>query len=262
MNTQGRLAGKRAIVTGAGAGIGRAAARRFAAEQATVLCVDRHLKSAQETAEQIHEGGGQATALAGDVTSETAMDEMARVALSQMGGIDVLYANAGIGGAGTVDGTSVEDWRRVLDVNLTGAWLTARAVVPTMREQRSGSIVMQASIAAMVGVPAAAPYAATKGGVLALARQMATDLGPAGIRVNSICPGTVPTELVAEMAEHHSRRGSLSAEEGLRRLARKKPIGRHGTAEEIANAALFLASDEASFITGSSVVVDGGATAV
>jgi NAD(P)-dependent dehydrogenase (short-subunit alcohol dehydrogenase family) len=262
MNQQGRLAGKRAIITGAGAGLGRAAACRFAAEQATVLCVDRDASTAEETAALIGEAGGQATALAADVTSPPAMEEMASVAVDRMAGIDVLYANAGIGGAGTVDGTDVDEWRRVLDVNLTGAWLSARAVVPVMRQQASGSIVLQASIAALVGIPAAAPYSAAKGGVLALARQMAVDLGSYGIRVNSICPGTVPTGLVAEMARHHSRAESHEATEGLRRLGGKQPLGRLGTPEEIANIAVFLAADEASFVTGSTVVVDGGATAV
>ncbi len=262
MEHKGRLAAKRTVITGAGAGIGRAAARRFAAEQAIVLCVDRDPATIEETVSLIDDEGGVATSMAADVTSPAAMGEMARVAVDRMGGIDVLYANAGIAGAGTVDGTGVDEWRRVIEVNLTGTWLSARAVVPVMREQAAGSIVLQASIAALVGVPDAAPYSAAKGGVLALARQMAADLGPCGIRVNSICPGTVPTALVAEMADHHSRNGTHDPAEGLRRLGAKQPLGRLGTPEEIAEIAVFLASDEASFVTGSVIVVDGGATAV
>jgi NAD(P)-dependent dehydrogenase (short-subunit alcohol dehydrogenase family) len=157
-----------------------------------------------------------------------------------------------------VHDTSVEDWLRVLDVNLTGVWRSMRAVLPEMVRAGSGSIITQASTAGLVGVPGIAAYSAAKGGVLALTRQAAVDYGPLGVRVNALCPGTVVTPLVHRTL---GARGLDDGEDGLARAARRYPARRLGQVEEIAAAALFLASDEAAWVTGAVLPVDGGYTA-
>lgn len=248
------LAGKTAIVTGAGSGIGRATAERFAAEGARVMCVDIDLQRAQETA-----GAFGGVAAVADVASETDVAAMASACLDAFGRIDVLYANAGIGGPGRAGDVSLEQWNRVLSVNLTGAWLSARAVLPTMIEQRCGSVIFQASAAALVGVPAVASYAAAKGGLVSLTRQMALDYGPLGIRVNALCPGTVWTDLVAET---YTARGEDDSDEVRERAALKYPLRRLGVVDDIAAAATHLASDGAAWMTGAAIAVDGGLSCV
>lgn len=247
----GRLDGKVALVTGAGSGLGRAAARRFASEGAQVAWVDRELAGVPEGA----------FAVATDVTEESEVEHAVAATLERFGRVDVLYANAGVPSAGRVHETSLAEWRRVLDVNLTGVFLSVRAVLGGMLERGSGSILLQASVGGISGVRGIAAYAASKGGVVALARQMAADYAEHGIRVNAICPATVVTPLVE--AVYRERAGS---EEGGRRdlaeRGRDFPIGHMGAVEDVANLALFLASDEAKWITGAVYPVDGGATAV
>jgi NAD(P)-dependent dehydrogenase (short-subunit alcohol dehydrogenase family) len=260
--SSGRLAGKASIVTGAGSGIGAAAARMFAREGASVLCVDVDERAAAEVAQTVNDAGGRAVACAADVTSERQMAEMAAAALDAFGTIDVLYANAGVEGVGRAATLAKADWDRVIAIDLTGVWLSARAVMPAMLERRRGSIICQASVAGVTGIPGIAAYAAAKGGVVALVRQMAVDYAAEGIRVNAICPGTVWTPLVArnfrqragEDAEFHEQRAKEIS-------AARYPVGRLGEADEIVSVALHLASDESSFTTGAIHVVDGGLSA-
>ena len=253
-----RLDGKVAIVTGGASGLGLASARRFAAEGARVACLDIDGDAAERAAAGIGEA---ALGLAADVTDEAALDRAVAATLERFGRVDVLYANAGIPGTGGVHGLGLDTWQRVIDVNLTGVFLSARAVLAPMLEQGSGSIILQASAAGIGGVRGLAAYAAAKGGVVALTRQMAADYSERGIRVNAICPGTVLTPLVEKT--YIERAGDQEA--GRRELARRErdyPLGHLGDVDDVANLALFLASDEAAWIAGSVYPVDGGASAV
>lgn len=259
-----RLTDKTAIITGAGSGLGRASAIRFAGEGAAVVCADRNLAGAEETVAAITGAGGQAAAIEMDVTREADHALMADFALETYGSIDVLYANAGIGEAGTVGTTSKDAWDRMIAINLTGVWLSDRAVLPAMERQGGGSVINQASIGGVIGVNGIAAYAAAKAGVIGLTRQAAIDYASQNIRFNAVAPGTVPTPLVTAVYEE---RGGISGgvgdsvEEALEANALRYPMQRLGTPDDIANMALFLASDESRWITGQVFVVDGGFTA-
>jgi NAD(P)-dependent dehydrogenase (short-subunit alcohol dehydrogenase family) len=257
----GRLDGKVAIVTGAGSGIGRAAALLFASEGAAVACVDVDEAAARRVAGAAEAAGGRAVAVAADVGSETDTARMAQDTLDAFGAIDVLYANAGVASTGKAADVPLAEWERVIRIHLTGAFLCTRAVLPAMVAGGGGSIVAQASIGALIGVPEIAAYAAAKGGVISLARQIAIDYASDGVRCNVICPGTVWTPLVAET--YAGRRGGADIDEAehQRRAGRHYPLGRLGEAEEIARLALYLAGDESSWTTGAVHVVDGGRTA-
>jgi NAD(P)-dependent dehydrogenase (short-subunit alcohol dehydrogenase family) len=189
-----------------------------------------------------------------DAEVRTAVDH----AVEAFGSLDVLYNNAGVNSSGSVADATEEDWDRCFAVNAKGTFLCSRAAVEYLAASGSGAIVNQGSVAALVGVPRFAAYCAAKGAVVALTRSMAIDLAPRGIRVNAICPGTVFTPLMEPMLR---ARGDGDMEVGLARTVVKYPIGRLGTPEEIASAALFLASDQASFLTGSVLAADGGMTA-
>jgi NAD(P)-dependent dehydrogenase (short-subunit alcohol dehydrogenase family) len=260
-----RVQDKVAIITGAGSGIGAATALRYGSEGARIVCADIDGVAAEAIAQQIADQGGDAVAVAVDVSDQAQTERMADLALEHFGTIDVLYANAGIAGTGTAKDTTVEMWDRVIAVNLTGVWLSMRAVLPTMVEHGGGAIINQASIGGLIGVPGIFPYAAAKAGVIGMTRQAAVDFGPHDVRINAIAPGTAPTPLVT--ATYEARAGmtggqGADAEEALARVANRYPIGRLGTVEDIANLALFLGSDEAAWITGSIYVIDGGYTAV
>ncbi|MBB3664693.1 MULTISPECIES: SDR family NAD(P)-dependent oxidoreductase [Prauserella salsuginis group] len=261
----GRLAGKVALITGAASGFGRAAAVRFTAEGAVVGCADVDLDGAEETATLITEMGGRAVPIQADVASGADCERMADTTAGEFGRLDVLFANAGVAGVGSAVSTSEADWQRVLDINLKGVWLSAKYALPYMLEQGAGSIVNTASVGGLVGVGEILPYSAAKGGVIAMTKQMAFDFSPRGIRVNAICPGTVLTPLVTATYEERAA-GEVdpgaAADEALQRMTQKYPIGRVGTTDDVANMALFLASDEAQWITGSALTVDGGYTAL
>ncbi|MFZ8887200.1 MAG: SDR family NAD(P)-dependent oxidoreductase [Steroidobacteraceae bacterium] len=260
----GRLAGKVAVVTGAGSGLGRAAAQRFAAEGAQVGCADIDMGLAEAAAADIVAAGGRALAIQLDAASMADNDRMADRLVTAWGRIDVLYANAGIASVGSVTTVSEDEWDRVMAVHLKGTWLASRAVIPAMEAAGGGSIINQASIGALVGFSGIAAYAAAKGGIISLTRQAAIEYAHLGIRCNAVCPGTVPTALVKETYE---RRGGLDLrnrmplEEALAANANRYPLKRLGTAEDIANLAVFLASDESAWITGGVFPVDGGYTA-
>lgn len=249
----GRLDGKVAMITGAAGGMGRVAALRFAAEGAMVAAVD--LIVPVETEAAVHEAGGKAIAIAGDVTDADAIEQAVSDAVEQFGGLHVLYNNAAVSLPDDDDVVSTPEstWDLTMDVNVKGMWLCCRAGIPAMLASGGGSIINVASFVAHVGAgtPQLA-YTTSKGAVLAMTREIAVLHARDGIRANSLCPGPVLTPLLAKY---------LSDEEKRQRRLVHIPMGRFGEAEEMVNGALFLASDESSFMTGQSLIIDGGITA-
>jgi len=243
--TENRFEGLRAVVTGAASGIGRAAAELFVAEGARVGAVDREPLDA--------EAATGAVRLIADVTDEDAVrravDEFARVS----GGIDILVNNAGVGAVGTVEDGSDEDWRVVFEVNVLGTRRVSRAALPYLRSSHHGSIVNVASVVAHTGVRNRACYAASKGAVLALTLAMAADLLGDRIRVNCVTPGTADTPWVARLLARADDPGSMR-----KSLEQRQPMGRLGSAQEVAAAIAFLAAPSSSFVTGTALSVDGG----
>jgi NAD(P)-dependent dehydrogenase (short-subunit alcohol dehydrogenase family) len=253
----GRLEGKRIVVTGAGSGIGRGAVIRFVDEGANVLAVDIDEQGLTETANLAKR---RVATHCADVSSSTDMERLADAASGSLGGVDGVYANAGVPAPGNALEVSVEVWQRTLAVNLTGVWLTGRALLPLLIEGGGGSIINQASVGGVMGVPGIAAYAASKGGVIALTRSMAVDFAAAKVRVNAVCPSTIPTPLVKRTYTERARmRGvSTSYEAMLETKAAEIPLGRLGTLDDVTSLCTFLLSDEASWMTGQAIVIDGG----
>jgi NAD(P)-dependent dehydrogenase (short-subunit alcohol dehydrogenase family) len=248
-----RLAGKVALITGAGGGMGRVAALRFAAEGARVAVVD--VEEHPEVVEEITAAGGRAIAVAADVRDAAAVQEAVERTTTELGGLHVLYNNAGVSLPDDDDAvtTPEETWERTMDVNVKGLWLCCKAGIPAMLDSGGGSIVNVASFVAHLG--AATPqlaYTTSKGAVLAMTREIAVIYARRGIRANALCPGPVLTPLLAKYLSDDAKR--------QRRLVHI-PMGRFGEAEEMVNGALFLASDESSYMTGQSLLIDGGITA-
>ncbi|MGQ0577231.1 MAG: SDR family NAD(P)-dependent oxidoreductase [Pseudonocardia sp.] len=251
----GTLDGKVAIVTGAGGGIGSATALLLARHGAAVALLDVRADTAAAVAQQVTQDGGVARALAVDVADEPAVSAAVDEVVAALGGVDVLVNNAGIALGRPLLETSVDEWERVQAVNLRGTFLMTKHVVPHLRVP--GAIVNIASVAALMAVPSAAAYSAAKGGVVALTRVAAAELGP-DVRVNCICPGTVRTTMPDELLR---RRGGGDVEAGAALTAQRYLLGRLGEPGEIASAVLFLAGPDSSFFTGAVLVADGGVTA-
>jgi meso-butanediol dehydrogenase / (S,S)-butanediol dehydrogenase / diacetyl reductase len=247
-----RLQGKVAIVTGGGSGIGRAAAERFAEEGARVVVAEYSANAGQETADLICGAGGDAIFIQVDVADAEQVQRMVQATVERYGRIDVLFNNAGVLAFGTVTDTDESIWDRVMAVNVKGTYLCSKYVIPHMIAGGGGSIINASSSTGAHDANAnTAAYVASKGAVTLLTRCMAIDYAPHGIRVNSIAPGPTDTPML---------RDALSPE-ALEQFAATFPMGRLGTPRELANAVLFLASDEASFVTGLTMAVDGGQTA-
>ena len=253
-----RLKNKVAVVTGAGAGIGRATAELFAEEGAAVVIAERNRDSGQEAAQEIAGKGGQVLFVPTDTADEASVKKMAAESVRKFGQINILVNNAAIFVLKGID-ASVEEWRQILDVNVMGPSLVAKHVVPEMRKAGGGAIVNLGSISSFIAQPQFVTYNATKAAIASMTRCMALDLAPDNIRVNAVCPGAVWTQIVER----------LTREAGMDRAAADAHpdwggahmIKRIAEPREIACAILFLASDEASFITGAHLMVDGGYTA-
>lgn len=251
------------IVTGAGSGIGAATARRLAREGAKVMLADVRGPTAATVAGEIREAGGEATDIACDVSSETEVVRMVRATTARFGKVSGLFANAGTAGRGWIHEMPLADWRRVLSVNLDGAFLCAKHVLPELLKAGRGTIVTTGSIASVVigGAGSAASYAASKGAILQLTRQIAVDYGDQGIRAVCVCPGAVRSNMGTNAAE--DRQGDATpSDKLLPRAPNWTPMKRASSPAEIAAVVSFLLSDEASFITGSAVFADGGLLAI
>lgn len=243
-----RFEGRVAFITGAASGIGFACAKRYADEGAAVVGYD--LNASDDWA-QI----GNGHFIQGDVTDEAALQAAVATTIEKFGRIDIAVTAAGIADAGPVHMVEEAAWERVIDVNLKGTFLAAKAVLPAMMEQRSGSIITIASVEGLVGSEGGSSYNASKGGVVLLTKNMAMDYAKLGIRVNAICPGFIDTPLLRATLDHDFM-ADYKAE-----VLRETKLGRFGRPEDIAGAAFFLASDDAAFVTGHALAVDGGYTA-
>jgi NAD(P)-dependent dehydrogenase (short-subunit alcohol dehydrogenase family) len=251
-----RLQGKVCIITGAGSGIGRASALLFAREGATVVAADVDEAAGQTTTGEIEASGGSATAHSVDVTDQVQTEDLARWTAERFGRIDVLFNNAGISGVGAIEETSPETFDRVMAVNVRGVFLVSQAVAPHMVRRGSGSIINMSSCIAQIGLARRVSYAASKGAVLAMTKSMQVDLAPHGIRVNALMPGTIMTPFV----ERYLRESYDDPEQGYASIRARQLGDELGRPEDVASAALYLASDESRFVMASGLVVDGGVT--
>lgn len=254
----GRLAGKVTVITGASRGIGQAIAERFAREGASVVLVARTREALEAIARGIEREGGAAAVLAGDATTERVNAEMVALATSRFGKLTTLIANMGADLTGPITETTPDQWDACLASDLKHLYLGARAAIPAMLAAAGGAIVSIASTAALRGIPNHPAYCAAKAGLANLTRSIALDYGLRGVRANCICPGAIETPALVEWL---TSLGS-SEDDMRRRLVARAPLGRMGRPEEIASLACFLASDEASYLTGTVIPVDGGTSAV
>ena len=244
-----RFQGRTVLITGAGSGIGRATAERFGSEGAAVVCADLNAKGVEETAATIKSAGGEALALTCDVSKPASVNETFDRALEKYKKLDVLANVAGVGGFRRLTETSLEDWNRVIGVNLTGTFLTCQRAISHILETK-GAIINTASVAGLKSHPFSAAYCASKGGVVTMTKALAVEYGRKGVRINCLCPGGVETPMIGQFQLPEGANPAV--------LQRIMPLGRMGQPQEIAGAIAFLASDDASYMNGSVVVVDGG----
>jgi len=252
-----RLENKVALITGGGSGVGAAVARLFAHEGAKVVVTGRRPEPIEAVAAEIA-----GVSVAGDTSDPAHATEAVAAAVSAFGGLDVVVASAGMGIEGSVGDMDDEHWRRTLDVNLTGPMMITRAALPVMLERGGGSVVLVSSTNAMAAAPLSAAYDASKAGLNALARAIAVDYGPQGIRANALCPGWIITPMGDESMDELGAANGIGRQEAYALATSDVPLRRAGTAEEIAYCCLFLASDESSIVSGTTLVADGGGQAV
>jgi NAD(P)-dependent dehydrogenase (short-subunit alcohol dehydrogenase family) len=251
----GRLQGKSVIITGAGSGIGRAAALLFTKEGAKLIAVDR-TEGVKETVEEIKRAGGTAEAVMADAGSETDVMAFIDKAVKTHGRLDAIWANAGVsGGLVPLAEQTVEHWQEVLRVNLIGAFLAVKYAIPHMVKQQSGAIVLTASVAGLKAGASGHPYAASKAGVISLVQTTAYSLSGTGVRINAVCPGLIETGMTKPIFDRAKERGTAD------KIGQLNPLKRPGQPHELAAMGLFLASDEASYVNGQAFPVDGGLTA-
>ena len=251
-----RLEGKSAIVTGAGNGIGRAIVKLFAQEGARVLVADIEDDAGSAVVDEINQMGGEAVFKHTDISDEASAESAVQAALDAFGTVDILVNNAAVFVFGKVEDVTRDDWERVFGVNVIGPANCVKAVLPVMRANGGGAIVNLASVSSFIAQPEFIPYNSSKGAVLQLTRCLAMDLAPDNIRVNAVCPGTIYTRATSV----HIDSLGLDHEDALVAFGQDAPMKRVGQPREVANGVLFLASDDASFITGEHLVIDGGAT--
>jgi NAD(P)-dependent dehydrogenase (short-subunit alcohol dehydrogenase family) len=256
------LAGRVAVITGSGRGQGLSAALRFAEEGASVVVNDLDDTSVKSAVDQIVSSGGRAAGAIGDVSEPDDVQAMLQVARDEFGGLDILYNNAGIGfSADARMGIAMDDilncteadWRRIIDINLTGIFLFSKYGIPMLIERGGGVVINTASIGGLRGGPSAHAYGASKAGVIQLTKSVAVTYGHKGVRANCICPGVIDTEMI----QSHM----LNADGAREAISHRTPVGRIGTADDIAQLALYLASDASGFMTGQAIAIDGGFTA-
>jgi NAD(P)-dependent dehydrogenase (short-subunit alcohol dehydrogenase family) len=251
-----RFRGKGVIVTGGASGIGKATVRRFLEEGAKVAIFDRSEEMGKKTVRELGRKGLRPILVTGDVTKASDVKRMVKEARNRLGSIDILFNNAGILVEGTVLDVSEENWDRIMDTNVKGVFLMSKEVVPIMLKQGKGVIVNNASCSGLVGDRNAIAYNTSKGAVVLMTKCLALDYSLKNIRVNCVCPGEIDTPMFRQEAKSRG----LPIEEYRKQLCEYHPIGRLGKPDEVANAVLFLASDEAGFITGTAFSVDGGYT--
>jgi NAD(P)-dependent dehydrogenase (short-subunit alcohol dehydrogenase family) len=250
----GLVAGKVALITGAGSGIGRASALTFAREGAKVVVADVIVEGGEETVRLIHQAGGEAVFMRADVSQAAEVEALVKKAVATYGRLDCAHNNAGIEGPGatTVDYAEAR-WDRVIAVNLKGVWLCMKYEIPEMLKHGGGAIVNTASTAGLVGYPRGSAYVASKHGVVGLTKTAALEYAKSGVRVNAVCPGAIDTPMMGRITDHRPQRAA--------RMAAAEPVGRMGQPGEIAEAVVWLCSDAASFVTGHAMAVDGAMTA-